>query len=74
MTTKLADLKWLEDNAEINTATGLPWNTDAAMIRRRLKVYRFEKKMPKPATNFEFCGSCFARFLQGQSAAWSAMA
>ena len=74
VTTKLADLKWLEDNAQINIATGLPWDTDAAMILRRLKVYRFEQKMPKPAANFDFCGSCFARFLHGQSAAWCAHA
>ena len=74
ITTKLADLKWVEDSAQINVATGLPWDTDAAMLLRRLKVYKFTKRMAKPPSNFCFCASCFARLLQGQAAAWSAVA
>ena len=72
ITTKLADLQWLEAYAAINPATGLPWDTEASMICRRLKVHKFTRRVAKPPRSFALCGRCFARLLQGQAAAWVA--
>ena len=63
VTTKLADLESLEWAAQINPANGLPWDADASMVTRRLKVYKFTERMPKPKQNFRFCGHCFSRLL-----------
>ena len=74
ITTKLSHLSSLQYSAEINPATGQPWDTDASMLLRRLKVYEFHTRVPKPAAIFPFCAACFVRLLQGQAAAWSAEA
>ncbi len=70
ITTKLADLTRLENYAQAEPATGLPWDADASMICRRLKVFRFTVRVPKPAANFPCCAHCFAKLLMSQAAVW----
>ena len=59
---KLADLKRLEDLAADNPRTGLPWSGDASMIMRRLKVYQYTCRIPKPQ-GLKYCAHCFAKLL-----------
>ena len=63
VTTKLSDLEWFEAQAEINPSTGAPWDADAAMICRRLKVYRYTKRVGKPREQLKYCGRCFSSLL-----------
>ena len=72
ITCKLCDLEKLQYWAQINPATGSPWDTDASMIMRRVKVYPFTHRMPQPPAQFRWCGSCFVRFIKAQAAAWAA--
>ena len=67
ITCKLSDLEWLEWYAAINPDTGNPWDSEASMIMRRLKVYRFTQKVPKPRSQIPFCAHCFANFFKGTS-------
>jgi hypothetical protein len=62
-TTKLADLRRLEYLAADNPRTGVPRCADASMLWRRLRVYPFTCRTPKPAARFKYCAHCFARFL-----------
>ena len=72
ITCKLSDLEWLEWYAQIDPNTGNPWDTDASMVWRRLKVYKFFRKTPIPrGDTICFCGHCFARFLKAQAALWA---
>ena len=72
ITCKLSDLQWLEWYAQIDPNTGNPWDTDASMVWRRLKVYKFFRKTPRPrGDTICFCGHCFARFLKAQAALWA---
>ncbi len=73
ITTKLADLQWLESYAQVDPATGVPWNADASMICRRLKVHRFPHRVQKPSSNFPFCRHCFANLLMSQAAVWQSL-
>ena len=59
------------DNVPIDPATGLHWDADATMLLRRLKVYRFTQRMPKPAKKIPFCARCFAQYVQCQAACFS---
>jgi hypothetical protein len=63
VTTKLSDLKWLESMAGINASTMAPWDADASMLCRRLKVYKFSHRVPKPSSRFTYCARCFADLL-----------
>ena len=74
VTTKTTDLAWLEQQAQVNPATGAPWDADAAMLWRRLKVYKFTAKLPKPPREIPFCGRCFAHFLDAQASLWTPLA
>jgi len=66
-TTKLGDVEALTKQAQVDLATGMPGNGDAAMILRRLKVYVFTTRVPKPACRFEYCGRCFAQLVLQQA-------
>ena len=66
-TTKLGDVEALTKQAQVDLATGMPGNGDAAMILRRLKVYAFTTRVPKPACRFEYCGRCFAQLVLQQA-------
>ena len=63
VTTKLADLQRLDELAQDDLQTGLPKDADASMMRRRLRVYKFDTKIPKPAGTCSHCGSCFAKLV-----------
>ena len=64
ITTKLDSLEALEAAARPNPETGLPFSVDASMIWGRLKIYRFEHRVPRPDKKFNFCAHCFASFLR----------
>lgn len=64
ITTKLESLESLEAAARPNPQTGVPVSADASMIWRRLKIYRFERRVPAPHKKFSFCAHCFASFLR----------
>ena len=72
VTTKLADMEWLESSGEIDASTGKPWDSDASMLLRRLKVYRFTQRVPKPRRTIPYCGRCFSRLIKEQADAWAA--
>jgi hypothetical protein len=72
ITTKLADLEWLEKAGAVDPSTGVPNNADASMVLRRLKVYRFTVRVQKPSGTFPFCARCFATLVHTQAAAWAA--
>ena len=44
--------------AAVDPATGSPRDGDASMIRRRLKVFAFRVRMPRPEHSIEFCARC----------------
>ena len=72
ITCKLSAMKWLEYYAQINPYTGDPWDADASMVMRRLKVYRFTQRVPKPRRQILFCAHCFAKLVKSQAAVWAA--
>ena len=72
ITTKLQDLQRLEYEAQTNPATGQPWDADASMVSRRLKVYTFLRRVDKPKMKMDFCARCFSQLLYTQAAAWAA--
>ena len=57
--------------AAIDARTGRPYDADASMLLRRLKIYRFTQRVRKPAQRFPFCACCFSRLVlqQGRAAA-----
>ena len=67
VTCKLSDLAWLEYCAQIDPNTGAPWDSDASMVWRRVKVYRFTARVPKPSKAIPYCGHCFAKLLKAQA-------
>ena len=42
---------------------GLGRDADASMLRRRLKVYKHTKKVPKPQAKLKYCPRCFVDLL-----------
>ncbi|CAK0841393.1 unnamed protein product [Prorocentrum cordatum] len=74
ITTTLADLDALEAAAQPNPATGKPFDTEASMLMRRLKIFRFNVRQPKPAATLPHCPRCFARLVIGQATAYAAAA
>ena len=67
VTTKLQDLERLQAFASINPETGCPFDADASMLWRRLKVYRYTQKVPKPAHHCQFCARCFVDLLKAHA-------
>ena len=66
ITTKLEDLEWLAQRGSINPSTGSPYDADASMVYRRLKVHRFMHRVAK-ARQFSFLGHCFGQLVTTQS-------
>ena len=60
MTTALKDIVKLEKAA---AATGDAHDANADMILRRLKVFRFCTRVPKPSKKIRLCKRCFAQYL-----------
>ena len=59
----------LQDLAAGDEETGVPHDADAAMLLRRLKIYKFSKRMPKVAreASVPFCARCFAQLVLTQA-------
>jgi len=72
--TTLADLDVLEAAAQPSPATGKPFDAEASMLMRRLKIYRSDVRQPKPAATLPRCPRCFAGLVIGQAAAYAAAA
>ena len=68
---KLPDLEWLEYKAQIDVTTSRPYDADASMLLRRLKIHRFTKRVKKPDSAIEFCPRCFAQMVLNQTGASS---
>lgn len=66
-TTKLADMERFEALSEIDPGTGLAKDADAAMLHRRLKVYKFHTRIPKAAGKIKYCPRCFAQLILSQA-------
>ena len=62
-TGRLSDIQALADLAADNPATGNPFDSEASMLHRRLKVYPFTSQIAKPPAKTPFCGHCFAYFV-----------
>ena len=66
-TTKLGDMDRFAKLSEIDAATGVAKDADAAMIYRRLRVYRFTNRIPKADTRITYCPACFAQLIFSQA-------
>jgi len=69
VTTPLKVLQPVLDEAEAAIAEGLA--SDLTMLTRRLHVYKFTVRMPRPRRQLPRCGACFAAFVLQGEAAWS---
>ena len=67
VTTKLDDVRRLESAASIDPDTGRPGDSEASMILRRLKVYRYTERIAKPPPGLPYCARCFAELVLNQS-------
>ena len=67
VTTKLADMERFAKLSEIDPATGLAKDADAAMVFRRLKVYKFHTRISKATMKVKYCPACFSQLVLGQS-------
>lgn len=67
ITTKLSDLAWLESQASINPHTNAPWDADASMLLRRLRVYKYTQKVGKPPARLKYCPRCFVDLVMAQA-------
>ena len=69
-TTKLADMDRLAELSKVDAKTGFPADSDASMTYRRLKVYKFQERLAKPAgKKVKYCPACFAQMVLAQAAA-----
>ena len=62
VTTKLSDVEALDRCAQPD-ASGRPKDSEASMLRRRLKVFDFTVRIPKPPTKLQYCKRCFAQLV-----------
>ena len=68
VTTKLCDIERLAKLSELDPASGLPKDTEASMVYRRLKVYKFHARILKPkGKKIKYCPACFAKLVLSQS-------
>jgi hypothetical protein len=67
VTTKRDDLLQLEAWSANRPDTGTPWDANASMLFRRLKVYHYTTRIPKPPKNLKTCARCFAELLLSTS-------
>ena len=61
VTTKLVDIERLDRLAADDPLTGAPIDANASMLRRRLKIYPFTVRIPKPPPGIKHCGPCFSK-------------
>ena len=62
VTGKLEDVDALEKLSALDPNTGRPASAEASMLHRRLRVYPFSKRIPKPPKTVP-CPHCFAEIL-----------
>jgi hypothetical protein len=62
-----SDLLLLEAWAANRPDTGAPWDANASMLFRRLKVYHYTTRIPKPPKGLKTCSRCFAELLLSSS-------
>ena len=68
MTTKLCDIERLAKLSEVDPSSGSPKDTEASMVYRRLKIYKFHSRIAKPKGNkIKYCPACFAKLVLSQS-------
>ena len=67
VTTKTQDIEELRARAAVDGHTGQPRDGDASMLLRRLKVYHFTCRVPKPGRRLPYCGRCFAQLVCSQA-------
>ena len=66
-TGKLDDIEELQKDGTVDPSTGKPLSSEASMLLRRLKVYPYRVRIPKPPSTCH-CGRCFASLVLGQRA------
>ena len=69
VTTKLDAIERLEWLSAIDPATGVPYDTNASMVFRRLKVYKFCVRIAEPDQQIPYCPACFAQLILSQAGA-----
>ena len=69
VTTKRDDLVQLQAWAADRPDTNAPWDANASMLCRRLKVYHYTYRIPKPPKGMRTCRRCFAELLLSATAA-----
>ena len=69
VTTKLDAIERLEWLSAIDPATGAPYDTNASMVCRRLKVYKFRVRIVEPDQQIPYCAACFAQLVLNQAGA-----
>ena len=47
----------------IDPVTGDPYDTNASMCYRRLKVCEYRTRITEPATKIPYCATCFAQLV-----------
>ena len=65
--TKLQDMERLRSASQADPDSGYPGDGNASMILRRLKIYRFLRRVPAPARQVPCCARCFAQLLLTQA-------
>eukprot|EP00973_Karenia_brevis_P001484 201874-Karenia_brevis.AAC.1 len=68
-TSKADAIAKLRYRASENPQTGTPWDADASMLLRRLKIYEFNVRVEKPANIIPYCAHCFGNLVLQQAAA-----
>ena len=66
VTTKKKDMKEIETGADIDPETGDPKDPTCSMLYRRLKIYWYNVRAPKPPGTFLNCPHCFAHIVLNQ--------
>ena len=72
ITKKLVDLDRLEKWSRLHPDKRAPWDTQAAMLYRRLKVYRINERVARPQRGIAARGRCFARLIKEQASEYEA--
>ena len=67
VTTKRDDVERLERLASTDPVTGKPYDTNASMCHRRLKVYNYSVRIEKPEVKIPYCPACFAQLVLAQA-------
>ena len=67
ITTKPVDLERLEKWSRFHPETQAPWATQAAMLYRRLKVYRISARVARPQRGIPARGRFFALLFKEQA-------